>query len=70
MPRDVYKRQLEQRISAQRVGVVSVGIAAGRLENPLAEQVGQGVINVRGVAFVVNRADQARNQADLQVDAT
>ena len=62
--------QFEHRIAAQRIGVVAIGVTAGGLEYPLAEQIGQGVINVRGVAFVVNRADQARNQADLQVDAT
>ena len=28
------------------------------------------MVNVRGGAFVVNRVDQARNQADLQVNAT
>lgn len=63
-------RQFEQRIAPQRVGVITVGVAAGGLEYPLTKQVGQRMVNVRGVAFVVNRADQAGNQADLQVDAT
>jgi len=63
-------RQFEHGISAQRVGDITVGVTAGGLEYPLAEQVGQGMVNVRGVALVVNRADQARNQADLQVGTT
>ena len=41
----------------------------GRLENSLTKQVGQWVIDVREVAHIVNRTDQAGNQANLPVGA-
>ncbi len=61
--------QFEHRIATQGVRVVAIGVPAGGLENPLPKQVGQGVINVRSVALVVNRTHQAGYQADLQVGA-
>jgi len=62
--------EFEHRIAPQVVGVVAVDVAAGGLEYALAEQIGHGVLDVRRVPLVVNRAGQTGNQANLLVCST
>jgi hypothetical protein len=49
--------QFEHRITAQRIGDVTIGVTAGGLANALTKQVGQRVIDVRRVARIVKRAE-------------
>ena len=39
---------------AQAVGIVAIGIAAGTLENALAQQVRQAVVNIRRVPLILD----------------
>jgi len=64
------QRQFEHGVAAQAVGVIAVDIATGALVDPLAQQVGDAVLDVGRMPTVMDRRRQAADQPALLFDAT
>ena len=62
-------RQLEVRVAAQAVGVVAVGVATGAVVDALTQQVDEAVLDVGGMAAILDGAREARNQPGLLIHA-
>ena len=59
--------EFECRVMAQAVGIVAIHIAAGRLKNPLAEQIVQAVINVGRMPLIPDARRQTLDQSGLPI---
>jgi hypothetical protein len=61
--------QLKQRVSTEAVGIIAVRIASGDLIDTLGQEVAQWVINVGGMACIVDGGREACGEANLAIDA-
>ena len=67
--REALYTELKQRIAPAAVGVMAVRIARGDLLDTLGQEVVQGVINVGGMARIVDGSREACGEANLAIDA-
>lgn len=64
------RRQFEQRVMAQGVGIVAVFVAGGHLKDALRQQVAQRMGDIARIARIPDRLGQALDEADTRIHRT